>query len=154
MNSPYDVLVPELKLTEYTGLDDEAALAHLRSKTMAIVWGISWATLTTWAAGNGVRALIQIGADNLATDAGSIGIRAICLTLLDNLRGSLDTTMLDMTSPATTGLLDALVSASILTTAQKAELIALGTINQPLAWASSVGLGNVTSARQLIAQGA
>lgn len=109
--------------------DNDIATVLNRKGAGSIAWGVPWATLATWAAGNGVRALLQAGADNTATDAGSIGIRAICLTVLDNLRGSLQTTMLDLTSPATDGMLGALVQAGIMTAAQQTELIALGTLS-------------------------
>lgn len=95
-------------------------------------WGVPWPAVTRWAAGNGVRALLQEGADQVIADPANnpraVAIKGICLTVLDNIRGSLGTTMLDVHDDSPEhAMLDALVQAGILTAGQKAELIALGT---------------------------
>lgn len=150
MNAPYDLLVPELKLPEYAGLDDAAALAHLQAKTESVPWGISWKDLGTWCAANGVRAKIESHANDNASP-----LQSVCLTIRDNIRGLSE--MLDMTDPrivAPGGMLDGLVAGGIITADQRAELVTMGTLTRPLPWAVGVSLGHIASARQLIAEGA
>ena len=88
----------------------------------SLPWGVPWSTLATWAAGNGTRGAIEDHAGNPASP-----VRSICLAVLDTLRGSLQTTMLDLTSPATAALLAGLVAAGVMTAAQRAELVTIGT---------------------------
>lgn len=104
--------------------------------------------LLAWAALNGVRGSIETQASNAAAP-----IYSVALAMRDIMRsGSANT--LDVTEPLVVGMLDALVSAGVLSAEQKRELINLNSV--PASRAEVLfGLGTHLHYQQVLeAQGA
>lgn len=131
-------------LAPYVGLSDAAAADALNAATVtrpkplqagAIkkLWG-RWAVLGL--------AWVKAGDTALPT-----GVRAVCRSTYDNLMGDLFADI-DMSDPAAaadaTGFLDALVAAGVLTEAQRAATLALG--SETVSPATVAGWPPVTAA--------
>jgi len=103
-----------------TSGDDGAIAEILNRKDISINGSVSVNTFAMWCATTGMRASIQDHANDLASP-----LRSIALTLLDLLQGNLNPPSLDLAIAGNVAMLDAWVLAGILTTVQKAELVAL-----------------------------
>jgi hypothetical protein len=148
LTTPYDQLVPELKKPTYAALDDAAALALLKQQAVSRPLPISSKTMMQWLAAGGRYTRLQ----SIAADGNqSQELRSICQVALLMLARP-DTTI-DPSDPAQAAMIAALVSAGVATQTEADELAALAAEQVAPAWVAGLQVGNVTSARELIAQG-
>ena len=97
----------------------------LNSKSQSLPRPVPLAKILVWGAQTGVRKAIEAAANNASSP-----VQGIALATIDLLRGGL-VSALDVTDPAiggTGGMLDALVSAGVMTADQKAQLVALNAL--------------------------
>lgn len=139
-------------LAPFVAAGDDASIAAAlndRAGTAAgtIPYGVLWADLVPWAAANSTRTVIQAGADDATPD--NAAKRAICLTVLDYLGGGLNSRWLDLTKSSSMALLDAAVTLGIFTSAQRTEVVAMGTL--PASRAEILWGYNVTITHQQVA---
>lgn len=118
-----------------TAIQADAALQALVPDTQAIadalsagrtkLGTVSRAWLATWAAGTGMRAVMQ----DVSTTAGH-PLRSIALATLDVLAGAADG--IDFAEPANVASVQAWVTAGLMTQEQADALFALGTVADPV----------------------
>jgi hypothetical protein len=108
------------ELAPYIASGDDSAIDKiLNEKQFVVIDEISANDFAIWAASTGLRATIQDHAENPASP-----LRSIALTLLDLLQGNLDRA-LDFGNAANVAMLEAWVTATAITAAQRDELLAL-----------------------------
>jgi hypothetical protein len=104
---------------------DTQAIADAMSVGRTKYGTISRAWFATWAAGTGMRAVIQDTANTQGHPR-----RSIALSCLDVLAGASDG--IDLGNPANLGMIQAWVQAGLMTQADADALIALGTVPDPV----------------------
>jgi len=119
-------LKQELSKPEYDDKTDAEAAAILNAPGVERVGIISAPALVTWGAKSGVRAKIRDGTTHAVA-----AVRAMCLAVEDQLVSGRP---LDVTSPDVQLLVDAMVVAGIMTTAEKTSLLAVAMSPGP-SWA-------------------
>jgi hypothetical protein len=103
----------------FTGQSDQAVADALNAPTEVVVVPlVPLSVLAMWAARTGVRARIEAGTQTASP------VQGICLTLRDLFTG-LTGPSLDLSSTDNLAMLDALVTAGIMSTADRASLLAL-----------------------------
>lgn len=144
-----DPLVIELAKPEYAGLSDEDAAAMVNAKTVTYRRPADTAAVKTYAIAQGFWAAIDE-----ACDSPTASLRRLARNVrayMEDAAGKLPT--LDMDRPATIEMLAGLVSAGLITDAQRVELMALG--NATMRWVDqrgigTVGIGLVRNARKMM----
>lgn len=132
-----DPLVIELAKPEYAGLSDEDAAAVVNAKTVAYRRPAETAAVKTYAIAQGFWAAIDE-----ACDSETASVRRLARNVrayLEDAAGKLPT--IDMDRPATIDMLAALVTAELITDAQRVELMALG--DATMRWVDEQGIGTV-----------
>lgn len=104
---------------------DTQAIADALSAGRTKLGTVSRAWLATWAAGTGMRAVMQ----DVSTTAGH-PLRSIALATLDVLAGAADG--IDFAEPANVASVQAWVTAGLMTQEQADALFALGTVADPV----------------------
>jgi len=106
-------------------IPDTQAIADAMSQGRTKYGTISRAWFATWAAGTGMRAVIQDTANTQGHP-----LRSIALSCLDVLAGASDG--IDLGNPANLGMIQAWVQAGLMSQADADALIALGTVPDPV----------------------
>jgi hypothetical protein len=143
MADRYDALKAEDAKPAYAGMTDAARVAAINAPGPSVPGTVAPAALLKWGAKTGVRKAIE-GAIADATIGG------ICLIVRDML--TTGTVGLDVSDPEIAGaggMLDALVAKAVMTAAQKADLVALGSTPGP-SIANGLGFPSI-NANDLIA---
>ena len=151
LSPPYDVLVPWLK--SHPGLSDADALAALHAPTVAVVRRVPLADLERYAHDSGVYGRLLARSED--TDPAHSTARLAAVEMLDLFRaGRMES--VDTQSQAFAAKAAALAVLGDVTPADLAAVDAMVTqqISQADEWGVTLALGNLASARQLIAGGA
>ena len=100
--------------------NDGAIFNILNRKDISVNGSVNINTFAIWCASTGMRATIQDQANNVSSP-----LRSIALTLLDLLQGNLNPPALDLANPTNVAMVEVWVTAGLLTTAQRDDLLNL-----------------------------
>lgn len=103
-----------------TSGNDGAIFDILNRKDIPVNSSVNINTFAIWCASTGMRASIQDQANNVNSP-----LRSIALTLLDLLQGNLNPPALDLSNSINVAMVEAWVTAGLLTSVQRDELLNL-----------------------------
>lgn len=143
-------LVAKLREPTYATMTDAEAEAAINAITVVVRRPVTCAAVKAHAIRNTYWAKIDIGCDSSTT-----ATKTLCRNVrawIEDSAGKLET--VDMDSPVTVAMLEQLVSAQMMTVAQRISLVALADVT--IQWAESVGIkpvgiGLIRNARKVIA---
>jgi hypothetical protein len=145
------ILSDELSKPQYASLSDQAAADAINAKTVTVQQTVAIHKLKEYAIINGIWPKLKVG------QASSIPqVAALCVSVLDWVDDPRIST-LDVNKPEVQAMLDGLVSAGIMSSSNKADVVAMG--SHTASWTSQnglpeIGIGLVQNARKEINAGA
>ena len=142
------VLCDELSKPPYAGLTDQQAADAINAKFAVVQQSVAIRDLKTYAIFNGIWPRLLAG--QLSSNQQVAGLCTSVMAWVDDPRIS----SVDINLPQVQAMLTQLVAATIMTQAQMADIVAMG--SKQISWTSSVGLpeigiGLVINARKEIA---
>jgi hypothetical protein len=145
------ILSDELSKPQYVGLTDQAAADAVNAKTVSVEQTVAIHKLKEYAILNGIWPKLKAGQAN-----SNPVVAALCVSVLDWVDDPRIST-LDVNKPEVQAMLDGLVSAGIMSSSNKADVVAMG--SKVVSWTSQnglpeVGIGLVQNARKEINAGA
>ncbi len=145
------ILSDELSKPQYVGLTDQAAADAVNAKTVSVEQTVAIHKLKEYAILNGIWPKLKAGQAN-----SNPVVAALCVSVLDWVDDPRIST-LDVNKPEVQAMLDGLVSAGIMSSSNKADVVAMG--SHTASWTSQnglpeVGIGLVINARKEINAGA
>lgn len=146
----YDKLKEEIAKEEYKGLSDSQIAALLNRATITAVRNVPTTEIATWAAENGLMAMLWAAERAPETPAPLYGAIKTLLTVLDRLN---EWRILDAgghLTPAAMQMVGGLIQAGIMTQEQADELAAMATTTTSWAalnWPGEIAYWDVARAR-------
>jgi hypothetical protein len=145
------ILSDELSKPQYASLSDQAAADAVNAKTVSVEQTVAIHKLKEYAIINGIWPKLKAGQAN-----SNPVVAALCVSVLDWVDDPRIST-LDVNKPEVQAMLDGLVSAGIMSSSNKADVVAMG--SHTASWTSQnglpeIGIGLVQNARKEINAGA
>jgi hypothetical protein len=139
------ILSDELSKPQYVGLTDQAAADAVNAKTVSVEQTVAIHKLKEYAILNGIWPKLKAGQAN-----SNPVVAALCVSVLDWVDDPRIST-LDVNKPEVQAMLDGLVSAGIMSSSNKADVVAMG--SKVVSWTSQnglpeIGIGLVQNARK------
>jgi hypothetical protein len=145
------ILSDELSKPQYVGLSDQQAADAINAKTVTVQETVQIHKLKEYAIINGIWPELKVG-----QASSNPQVAALCVSVLDWVDDPRIST-LDVNKPEVQAMLDGLVSAGIMSSSNKADVVAMG--SKVVSWTSQnglpeIGIGLVQNARKEINAGA
>jgi hypothetical protein len=145
------ILSDELSKPQYASMTDQQAADAINAKTVSVEQTVAIHKLKEYAILNGIWPKLKAGQAN-----SNPVVAALCVSVLDWVDDPRIST-LDVNKPEVQAMLDGLVSAGIMSSSNKADVVAMG--SHTASWTSQnglpeVGIGLVINARKEINAGA
>jgi hypothetical protein len=145
------ILSDELSKPQYAALTDQQAADAVNAKTVTVQQTVAIHKLKEYAIINAVWPKLKAGQAN-----SNPVVAALCVSVLDWVDDPRIST-LDVNKPEVQAMLDGLVSAGIMSSSNKADVVAMG--SKVVSWTSQnglpeIGIGLVQNARKEINAGA
>jgi hypothetical protein len=145
------ILSDELSKPQYASMTDQQAADAINAKTVTVQQTVAIHKLKEYAIINGIWPKLKVG-----QASSNPQVAALCVSVLDWVDDPRIST-LDVNKPEVQAMLDGLVSAGIMSSSNKADVVAMG--SHTASWTSQnglpeVGIGLVINARKEINAGA